>query len=221
MYWSLKKVKSSFMKAICIPPFRPIELFVGTRLKRYPRHTLDCAYSDTREPVNRARMIPSKIAERRDVNSDDLSCQRLRFTIFFIPRSDGMKKRLKTGCEHRSLLIKLINFIAMVQLRRRMMEIDSWCLSDICLNRLNVRIDGMSNILPRGNIKYILRDYLLRVWWRCFEESDVIELTLVIPVEKELGACWSSMFVNFSYDSFIGIPDMRKSRMDSSSHDTR
>ena len=38
------------------------------------------------------------------------------------------------------------------------------------------------------------------------------------PVEKERGACWSSLFVIFSYDSFIGISDVSKARMDSSSH---
>ena len=60
------------MKAIGIPPFRLVELFVGTREKRSPRRTLDCAYSDTREPVKKVRLIPSKIAEQRDVRAQGL-----------------------------------------------------------------------------------------------------------------------------------------------------
>ena len=113
-------------------------------------------------------------------NSDDLSCQRLRFAIFFIPRSDGMKNRLKTGCEHSSLLTKLINFISLVRLRMRMVESDNWCL-----NGLDMRIYRMSKILSRCNIKVVRRYYLLLVWWRYFEKSDVIELALVSSVDKK------------------------------------
>ena len=61
------KVKSSKIKAKGFPPLIPVEILQGTVAKREPQRTVDCAYSETREPVKRVRLIPSYVADGSDV----------------------------------------------------------------------------------------------------------------------------------------------------------